>query len=81
MKSLDIDDAFDAYMRAANPDVSWCSTQYRESRRCFMAGMYLMLEHTLHVASELPEDKAEVEIAQIEDQLVQFKERVEQDKD
>jgi len=81
MKSLDADDAFAGYMHKVNPDVALHSVQYRESRRCFMAGMWQTLQHMLWVSTEWPEADAMKEIAQLEDQLAQFKERVKQDKD
>jgi hypothetical protein len=81
MKSLDADDAFEGYMRKVNPDVAQHTPQYRESRRCFMAGMWQALQHMLWVSAEWPEADAMKEIAQLEDQLAQFKERVKQDKD
>jgi hypothetical protein len=81
MTPLDIDDAFDGYMRATNPSVAQHTPQYRESRRCFMAGMWQMLQHMLRVAELLNDEGAERELARVEDQLVQFKQRVAQDKD
>lgn len=80
MTPLDIDDAFDGYMRATNPSVAQHTAQYRESRRCFMAGMWQALQHMLGVAA-LPDAEAEAELARVEQQLRQFKQRVAQDKD
>jgi len=57
------------------------STQYRESRRCFMAGMWLTLQHMKRVSSDLSEVEAMIAIAKIEVQLKQFNERVKHDKD
>jgi hypothetical protein len=81
MKSLDIDDAFEDYMRAVNPSVQQESAQYRESRRCFMSGMWMTLQHMMRVSSDLTESAAMREIAQLEAQLKQFKARVKDDKD
>lgn len=81
MKSLDIDDAFEGYMRATNPGVAQHSSQYRESRRCFMAGMWQTLQHMLRVSAELPEAEAMRQIGLLENQLMVFKQRVTQDKD
>ncbi len=78
MKSLDIDDTFEDYMRKVNPSVEQHSVQYRESRRCFFAGMWLAMQHMLQVAEELSENKAMIEIAQ---QLKQFRDRVKKDAD
>jgi len=81
MTPLDIDDAFDGYMRTVNPSVAQHTAQYRESRRCFMAGMWQALQHMLRVSAELPEAEAMAEIAQLEAQLVAFKQRVAQERD
>jgi hypothetical protein len=81
MNSLDIDDAFESYMHAVNPTVQRESAQYRESRRCFMAGMWQTLQHMMRVSSDLTESEAMREIAQLEDQLKQFNDRVKHDKD
>jgi hypothetical protein len=80
MTPLDIDDAFDDYMRAVNPSVAQQTAQYRESRRCFMAGMWQALQHMLSVAA-LPDAAAEAELARLQAQLVQFKHRVAQERD
>jgi hypothetical protein len=68
-------------MRATNPSVPQHSAQYRESRRCFMAGMWQTLQHVLRVADVLAEEDAYRELSCVEAQLVAFKERVRQDKD
>jgi hypothetical protein len=81
MKSLDIDDEFDDYMRKVAPDVEQHSVQYRESRRCFYGGACVVLMHIMQVASDLPENEAEIEIAQLEDQLAEFSDRVKRDAD
>jgi hypothetical protein len=77
---LDIDDAFDDYMRAVNPEVAAHSVQYRESRRAFFAGSAALYYHLLVLAG-YPEVAAMAEMKQIDEQLENFKTCVTQEKD
>lgn len=78
---LDIDDAFDAFMRKVYPGVPETSEQYRESRRIWFAGMSILFLHIM-VASTLPGKKAEAELTNLRTQLTSFsKDRVAGDKD
>jgi hypothetical protein len=79
--TLDLDDEFESYMRKVNPTVPEHSTQYRESRRVFHAGAFVVFTYiTYHVAS-LSEDEGVVLLAELEKHLHAFRDRVEQDKD
>jgi len=77
---LDLDDAFESYMRKVNPTVAETSTQYRESRRVWFAAVAVIYYYLLSVTT-LPEDDAIKLLAKIEKQLREFKTRVEKDRD
>ena len=82
MKSLDIDDAFDDYMRNTNPDVPQYSSQYKESRRCFFAGALVMFTATLNAArASITEIEGVRELEKLQRQLHEFSERVKDEKD
>lgn len=79
---LDIDDAFEIYMRAAYPGLPEHSQQHRECRRVWYAGMWLLFNHMLAVSTTLPEADAARELNQIQKQMETFGfERVREDKD
>jgi hypothetical protein len=82
VNSVDIDDAFDDYMRSTNPDVAQHSLQYKESRRCFFAGALIMFTATLNAArSSITEIEGERELEKLQKQLHEFSERVKDDRD
>jgi hypothetical protein len=74
MKPLyDIDDAFEEFMRKANPGVREASVQYAESRRVFMAGIasvFLFLQGTELRA--ISDEEAEAQLKLIDAQLIDF---------
>jgi hypothetical protein len=69
---LDLDDAFDDFMRKVNPSVERHEVQYRESRRCFFAGAALVFFHMAHSTSLWGDDKALEELQKVERQLREF---------
>jgi len=73
----DIDDAFEDFMRRANPDVPEHATQYKESRRVFFAGICSMYYFLMSNEFQgLDENQALAEVADIDLQLQAFKNRV-----
>jgi hypothetical protein len=80
MSEFDVDDAFEDFMRAVNPEVAQYSVQYRESRRAFFAGAAVIYYHLLSL-SECSDKVAMARMRQIDDQLMNFKTRLVEDKD
>ena len=76
MEKLDLDDAFDAYMRKVNATIPQHSAQYKESRRVFFAGAALMYYHMIEVSDSLTEAAAMAHLADLGDQLKDFYDRV-----
>jgi hypothetical protein len=77
---LDLDDAFEEFMRTANPRVDKTSIQYRESRRVFFAGMFLMFNHLKFLAN-FPETVAMRVLDDFDRQFTIFRELVDGDMD
>jgi hypothetical protein len=71
----DLDDMFEDFMHRVNPTVREQSSQYRESRRVFFAGITAMFSLLMQTTS-LPEDGALKVIADIEQQLDDFQKRI-----
>jgi hypothetical protein len=79
-QSLDLDDAFEQYMRKVNPSVSEMSAQYRESRRVWFAAAAIIHYHLLSMTM-LSDDEGLKELMQLEKQLHEFKTRVQEHRD
>lgn len=79
---LDIDDAFEAFMRKCYSEVPAHTTQYRECRRVFYSGVLTLLIHLRTNVSEIPDDDGVAELESIDRQCQEFfKKRLFQDKD
>ena len=78
---IDLDDAFEDYMRKVYtvPIPEHCQL-YRECRRAFIAGVTKLFSHIIG-AARLPTEQAAKEFESIGNQLTQFKLRVVQEKD
>lgn len=79
---LDLDDAFDDFMRNCYPGIKETSAQYRESRRVFFSALHLMYWHQLLIADrankkEITDQEMLDELKRLKGQLVEFYERCE----
>lgn len=70
--SFDIDDAFEEFMRKANPRVPETATQYLESRRVFYAGIAALFMFVSNDLTTLPDEEAFRELEKIKKQIDQF---------
>jgi hypothetical protein len=77
---LDLDDAFEEFMHHTNPAVDKTSVQYRESRRVWFAGMFLMFSHIKFLAN-FPDDVGFKVLDNFEDQFKAYRKLVSEDKD
>lgn len=68
----DVDDAFEEFMRKCFPLVKETTTQYRESRRIFYAGVTSVYYALVGDITKLPDTDAEKQLGLIDDQLVEF---------
>lgn len=76
MKTFDLDDEFEAFMRKVNPTVPETSVQYQESRRVFVAGALDMYVFCVNELTVLPEDEAINALRKINEQFKDFRKRV-----
>lgn len=72
MISFDLDDEFEHFMRKVFPMVRETETQYKESRRVFVAGCAAMYSHLVNELTILPEDEALKELEKISEQIQEF---------
>jgi hypothetical protein len=79
-ESLDLDDAFENYMRKVNPTVEQHEAQFKESRRVWFAGAAVMHFHLIAMTM-LSDDDGLKELMQLEKQLMEFKQRVSEGRD
>ena len=78
--NLDIDDAFENFMRQVHGGkVAESSVQYNESRRVFFCGVEQMFSFAMQLTA-LPDDEAERGLANIQKQLRDFAQRLKEDK-
>jgi hypothetical protein len=77
---LDLDDAFEEYMRSTQPMLDKTSVQYRESRRIFFGGMFLMFQHLKFLAN-FPELVGIRVLNSFEEQFDAFRKLVSGDRD
>jgi hypothetical protein len=80
IEPLDIDDAFEEFMRKVNPSIPQHSPQYRESRRVWFAGVASLNHHLIALTSE-SEDFGARELQSISRQLLEFNHRVAEGRD
>jgi hypothetical protein len=80
MEPLDLDDAFDDFMRKVNPAVQKHEEQYRESRRVFFAGAAVLFFRMVDLAT-VPDADGFAELDNIKRQLEAFNTLVEGDRD
>lgn len=80
MLNLDLDDAFENFMRQAHSrKIDETSVQWNESRRVFFCGVEQMFSFAMQLAS-LPDDEAEEGLVNIQKQLRDFVQRLLEDK-
>jgi hypothetical protein len=78
---LDIDDAFAEFMRIANPRVEEHSTQYRESRRVWVAAMFQLFRFMTVEVVKLSDEEGEVQLTRFHEALREYRRRISEDKD
>lgn len=69
LNPLDLDDAFDDYMRRVAPTVPQASMQWRESRRAFVAGMRRVYVYMTQEVVTLSDDAAEKELQRLDNEM------------
>lgn len=79
--ALDLDDAFEEFMRKTNPSVEQHSVQFRECRRAFYAGVTVLYFHQTGAMLDASEARAVAELESIGMQLAEFKLRVASERD
>ncbi len=80
MINLDLDDAFENFMRQVHgANVKDTSVQWNESRRVFFCGVEQMFSFAMQLTA-LPDDKAEQGLSNIQKQLADFAQRLKEDK-
>ena len=80
MLNLDIDDAFENFMRQVHGGkVTETSVQWNESRRVFFCAVEQMFSFAMQLTA-LPDDEAEKGLANIQKQLADFAQRLKEDK-
>lgn len=80
MLNLDLDDAFENFMRQVHGGkVEETSVQWNESRRVFFCGVEQMFSFAMQLTA-LPDDKAKQGLANIQKQLTDFAQRLKEDK-
>lgn len=81
MTALDFEDAFDDYMRKVAPTVPQHVTQYRESRRAFVAGARRLYVYMTREVVTLSDDAAEKELQRLDNELRAYWKRACEDND
>jgi hypothetical protein len=78
---LDIDDAFDDYMRSVLPGCKETEIQYRESHRVWHAAMRRLLVHMRDQIPNVSDDEGVVELENLFKQGEEYWNRAMSDKD
>ena len=77
--NLDLDDAFENFMRKVHAGLPETSVQWNECRRVFFCGVEQMFSLCMQLTA-LPDDEAEKGLANIQQQLRNFAQRLLEDK-